>query len=234
MKPKNWFAAALLFVIFLNSCASLNQPPLSEEAALFQEIVQSGGQFTSNESNCGKILETESWCSVVLKVTQVTRQEWISLFPTTKFFLVKRMVGDQESSFQSNWLIAQQGSQRFTVKTFDGLLNANSIVITDMNREQIAKAFVLMSLPNYIENEISFSDWGKDDQRSIIRINYNYTLTSWTKIQGLKIRWSFIFYEGKFITAVANLPEYHVGKYIDVSSDILHPPSQESLEYWNR
>ena len=234
MKLKNWFIASLLLVILLSSCTSLSQPRSSEEAALFQEIVQSGGQFTSNESNCNKILEKEPWCSVVLMVTPVTHHEWINLFPTTKFFLVKRMVSDQNSRFQSNWLIAKQGSQRFTVEAFDSLLDASNIVVTDMNREEIAKAFVLMSLPNYIEDEISFSNWSKDDQRSIIRMNYNYTLTSWTKIQGLRISWLFIFYEGKFITAAANPPEYHVGEYIDVSSDILHPPSQESLEYWNR
>jgi hypothetical protein len=170
MKPKNYLLASLLLVV-LSSCTSLGQPPLSEEEALFQEIVQSGDQFTSNGCNCNKILETEPWCSVVLTVTRVTRPEWASLFSTTKFFLVKRNVSGQEAGFQSNWLIAKQGSQQFTVETFVSLLNANSAAITDTNREQIAKAFVLMSLPNYLENEVVFSNWGKDDRRSIVRIN---------------------------------------------------------------
>jgi hypothetical protein len=207
---------------------------LTEEEALFQEVIQSDGQFTSYGNNCGKILETEPWCSVVLTVTRVTRPEWTSLFPTTKFFLVKRNVLGQETGFQSNWLIAKQNERQFTTETFDQILITNGVVITDTNREEIAKAFVLMRLSNYVEDEISFSNWGKDDRRSIMRINYNYTLTSWTKIQGLKIRWSFIYYEGQLITAAADLPEYHVGDYIDVPFRVLPPPSQESLEYWNK
>jgi hypothetical protein len=230
---KNRLLASLI-VFLLSACTSLGQSSLSEEEALFQEIAQSGGQFTSNSSDCGKILRTESWCSVVLTVTQVTRPEWTSLFPTTNFFLVKRNVTDQEAGFQSNWLIAKQGSQRFTVETFGNLLDTNNVVSTDTVRDQIAKAFVLMSLPNYFDDEIRFSDWGKDDRRSIIRINYNYTITSWTKIQGLRFRWSFIFYEDKFIAAAANPPEYHVGEYIDVPFEILPLPSSNSLEYWNK
>jgi hypothetical protein len=234
MKPKCWLLTSLLLVVLLSSCTSLSQPPLSEEEALIQEILQSDGQFTADGRNCGKILETEPWCSVVLTVTNVTRPEWTSLFPATKFFLVKRNVLGQETGFQSNWLIAKQNKQQFTVETFDQTLTANGIVITDTNREEIAKAFVLMSLPNYLEDEIGFSSWGKDDRRSIIRVNYNYTLTSWTKIQGLRLRWLFIFYEDKFIAAAVDLPEYHVGEYIDVPSEILRPPSQESLEYWRK
>ncbi len=233
MKPRIWLLTSLLLFELLGSCTSLSQPPLSEEEALFQEVIQSDAQFTSNGNTCGKILETEPWCSVVLTVTRVTHPEWTSLFPTTKFFLVKRNVVGQETGFQSNWLIARQNEREFTVEMFDQILAANGIVITDTNREEIAKAFVLMRLPNYLESEISFSNWGKDDRRSIIRLNYNYTLTSWTKIQGLRFQWLFIFYEDKFITAGADLPEYHVGEYIDVPFRVLPPPSQESLEYWN-
>ncbi|MBP7689159.1 MAG: hypothetical protein KA765_14680, partial [Thermoflexales bacterium] len=92
---------------------------MSEEEALFQEILQSDAQFTSDGSNCGKILETEPWCSVVLTVTNVTRPEWTSLFPTTKFFLVKRNVLGRETGFQRNWLIAKQNERQFTAEAFD-------------------------------------------------------------------------------------------------------------------
>jgi hypothetical protein len=223
-----------LILLLLSSCTLLSQPTLSEDEVLFQEIARSGGQFTSDGSNCDEILKTESWCSVVLAVNQVTRPEWTSLFPNTTFFLVKRNVRDQEKGFQRNWLIAKQGDERFTIETFGSLLDANNIVSTDAVREQIVKAFVLMSLPDYMDDEIRFSNWGQTNQRSIIPINYNYTITVWTKIQGLRFRWSFIFYEDKFIAAAANPPEYHVGEYIDIPFDVLPIPSSNSFDYWNK
>jgi hypothetical protein len=204
---------------------------LSEEEALFQEVIHSDAQFTSNGDTCGKILETEPWCSVVLTVTRVTRPEWTSLFPTTKFFLVKRNVLGQETGFQSNWLIAKQEHQQFTVDTFDKLLTTDGITVTDQNRELIAKAFVSMKLADYLEAEITFSNCGGIDKPAAGGMRYNYGLRVWTAIQGLTIDWGFLYYKGELFRVGAYDLQKNSGNYIPVSFQKVPLPSWEDLTY---
>ena len=62
----------------------------------------------------------------------------------------------------------------------------------------MARAVVLMMLllPDYLWDEIRFSDAGEiDEQGSALYEQYNYSVTAWTKIQGLRIRWRLVFYE---------------------------------------
>ena len=229
MKAINWLLTSLLLIVLLSSCTSLSQPSLSEEEALFQEILQSNGQIASDGRNCSKILETEPWCSVVLTVTNVTRPEWTSLFPATKFFLVERNVLGQEAGFQSNWLIAKQNQQQFTVETFDQLLTTNGITITDTNREQVAKAVVLMSLPDYVEQDIVFSEWSKGDWPAGFGDRFSHSIRVWTRIQGLKMTYFFAFENGNLweVDRGINI-EPHVGNYANVPFERLRIPGFKS------
>jgi hypothetical protein len=206
------------------------QAASTEEEALFQEIVRDSPQATTNGSDCGKILETEPWCSVVLTVTRVTRPEWTGLFPTTKFFLVKRNRLGQETGVQRNWLIAKQNGQQFTAETFDQLLTTNGIAIADTNREKVIKAFVLMTLADYIEQDITFSDWTQGDWPAIFKRRFTHSITVWTKIQGLRMKWFFAFENNRLWLASPLLEiNYHIGDYIDVPFQILPLPG--STEY---
>lgn len=96
---------------------------------------------------------------------------------------MKRNVLGQESGFQQNLLIAEQTGQQYNADSFQHLLGANSVVITDTNRELVAKAFVLMTLADYIENQIVFSNWGSSDRPSILRLHYNYALSAWKRFK---------------------------------------------------
>ena len=215
----------IVLVLLVSACSSP-----TEEEALFQEIVRRGNQGTTNGSDCGKILETEPWCSVVLTVTQVTRPEWTDLFPATKFFLVKRNLIGQETGVQRNWLIAKQNEQQFIAETFDQLLTTNGIAIADANREKVIKAFVLMTLADYLEQDIIFSDWTQGDWPASLGRRFTYSITVWTKIQGLRMKWFFAFENNRLWLASPLLEiNYHIGDYIDVPFEIL--PLPRSTEY---
>ncbi len=60
---------------------------------------------------------------------------------------------------------------------------------------------------------------------------YNYAITVWTKIQGLRIEYLFVFDDGLF-GALGVVREYHTGEYIDVPFENLPLPSAGDLEYW--
>jgi hypothetical protein len=113
--------------------------PLTDEQRVMNDVLNSSPQFTTPSGDCGRILQSEPWCGVVQGVKQITRPEWKALFPQAKFFLVKRNVVGQESGFQQNLLVIEQAEQRYSAETFDSLLKANDIVITDTNRELVIK-----------------------------------------------------------------------------------------------
>ena len=210
-------------------------PTLTAEVLLAHELIRQGGQVVYSADECDKILQSGSSCSVIKSATRITRPEWKELFPRTNFFLVKTTLYGSESSRQSNWLIVEQDGQRYTAKTFDRLLETKGIIsITDENREPVARAFALMTIPDYLEEEVIFTKWEEGSWPSSIRLNYNYALTAWTKIQGLEIQWRFLFYEGLLIGANGHVPGHSIGDYIDVPFERLPVPSPDSLTYWRR
>jgi hypothetical protein len=83
-------------------------------------------------------------------VRQITRPEWVELFPQAKFFLAAAKSVGGETSTTHNLLVIEQNGQRYQAETFDSLLEANQIVITDQNRELVAKAFALITLKDYL------------------------------------------------------------------------------------
>jgi len=191
-------------------------PPMTqEEQRVLRDMLSSSPQFTSSPGDCSKILKTESWCSVIQDARQITRPEWVELFPQTKFFLVAAKSVGGETSTTHNLLAIEQNGQRYQAETFDSLLEVNQIVITDQNRELVAKAFALITLKDYLEEQIDFTDWqaGKWEGRH----TFDHYLKAWTKIQGIEFWWWFTF-EGsqlKFVTR-DGISDYHIGNYIDV------------------
>lgn len=172
----------------------------------------------------------------------ITRPEWDQLLPDTNFYLVGLEDSDtHELHDDLNYrrrLVAWYGGQYYTAKTFDELLVANSIIeIADENCELVAKAFVLMSreMADYLEEDIAFYDWQESDRPVGGRYKYNYEITAWTKIQGLRFKWWFLFQDGRLRLAEGIFKEAGVGDYIDVSEEILPFPSvslSEIYSFW--
>jgi hypothetical protein len=129
-------------------------------------------------------------------------------------------------------LVVEYVGQRFSRDEFNLLLGYNGVVPGEGNFELVAKAFVLISLPDYLEEEIVFSDWQEGSWPSRIRRPYNYSITSWTRIQGIRIQWYFLFDEEGLHGAGAGAIEHNVGDYIDVPFEELSPPYYTELEYW--
>jgi len=215
-------------------------PALTEAQLLARELIQPGGQVVYSKGGCDAVLETEPWCVVIDSATRITRPEWEELFPQTDFFLVKAQYWPQlgHGGQQGNWLIVERDGQRYTVETFDKLLEANGITtIPDEKRELVTKAFVLMTLGDYLEEEVVFSDWGPvdDGPRAVAELQFNYAITVWTKIQGLEIRWWFLFMEEDLRAARGWISEYGVGDYIDIPQEELPYPSlAETYLFWER
>ncbi len=214
-------------------------PTLTAGELLARELIQPRGQVTYSTDECSKILETEPWCTVIKSAAPITRPEWEELLPQTEFFLVKTYLvsgGEpEEGGGPRNWLIIEHDGQRYTADTFDRLLKANGVItITNENRELVAKAFALMTIPDYLEEEIVFTEWEKGDWPASFGERYNYRLTAWTRILGLRPRWNFIFRDGRLREADGGVLEYQVGDYIDVPN--LMPPSRDAFLYsdWGR
>ncbi len=212
-------------------------PTLTKEEEIVIEMQHINPHNVSSPDECGEISEAGFECSVPQSAERITRPEWEELFPQTEFFLVKydSYIGDH-GPLQRNWLVVEQNGQRYSVKTFDHLLEVNDITITDENRELVAKAVALMMLPDYLEEDVQFSDWSEADRHAILDWHYNYTLVAWTKIQGLKIQWWFMFENNHLRLSDGGVRERQVGNYIDVPFTKLSPPSSSNpfLYSWER
>ncbi|MCP4544265.1 MAG: hypothetical protein GY832_44700 [Chloroflexi bacterium] len=193
-------------------------PALRAEELLARELIQPRGQVTFSDDECSRILETESSCSVIKSAAPIIRPEWEELFPQTNFFLVKTNLHSyDEFAGQPKWLIVEYDGQHYTSETFDRLLKANGVTITDENRELVAKAFALMTIPDYLEEEVIFTEWEVGEWDSGLFMYTNY-LKAWTKIQGLEILWWFAFNDNRLKAATRfRVVESHIGDYIDVS-----------------
>ena len=121
---------------------------------------------------------------------QLLRPEWDQLFTQTEFYLEKYDLYGGEIVQKSGLLIVEQDGQRYDPKTYDLLLDTNGIVVTDENRELVAKAWALMTIPNFLENEVVFTEWQAVEMPNALH-NFNYSLNGWAKTKGLKAKWCF-------------------------------------------
>ncbi len=205
-------------------------PTLTAEELLARELIKPRGQVTFSADECSGILKAEPWCSVIKSAKPITRPEWEELFPQTDFFSVRVDVYGGETSRYRNWLIVEQDGQRYTADTFDRLLAANGIIeITDENRELVAKAFALMTIGDYLEADVVFTDWMEVEGWVGRTGPLDYGLIAWTEIQGLKITWGLRFQDDQLREVErAGVSEYQIGDYIDIPLYTLPlPPHSE-------
>ncbi len=205
-------------------------PTLTREEEIVVEMQHHSSQSAASPDECSDILKTEPWCSVTESAKRITRLEWEELLAQTEFFLVKGyLYGEGSGGGPRNLLIVEHDGQRYTAETFDRLLKANGVItITDENRELVAKAFALMTIPDYLEEDVVFTEWEVGEWESGRYIYTNY-LKAWTKIQGLEIWWWFEFQDNQLKTVTKlGVGEYHIGDYIDVPFfDLPLPPSKD-------
>jgi hypothetical protein len=133
-------------------------------------------------------------CMYQSSIQSVIRPEWEQLFPEVEFYFIRLDAyhpEDDHGSFSSrNKLVARQNDQQFEATSFDKLLAANNISITDENHELVAQAFALMTLDELINEEVTFTLWEPIDIQNGNR-HYIASLQAWTKLGGLEIEWSF-------------------------------------------
>jgi hypothetical protein len=201
-------------------------PTLRPEVELARELIEPGGVITYSADACNEIFETASGCHVIKSAAPITRPEWEKLFPKTDFYLVKYdeylNTYPPRSSEYRRYLIIEQDNQRYSPDSFDCLLKVNDIItITDENHEPVAKAFALMTIPDYIGEEVVFTEWRELEESGYL---FHY-LEAWTELQGLELRWWFRFENRHLKVAVGpETLEESVGDYIYVNPDELPPP----------
>jgi hypothetical protein len=204
-----------------------------EEQAFVEERQHFGSQSASSPDECSEILKTEPWCAVTTYAKYITRPEWEALFPEARFLLERYDLHGGRHVQRKTLLFIEQGGQRYRPDDFKRLMAMNGVVVTEENRELVARALVLTRLSDHLWAEIRFSDAGETDKRGTARFQqYNYTITSWSQIQGIKVRWYFAFYGGNSLYASGAVIERCSGEYIDVPDEELFlTNSDPDLEY---
>jgi hypothetical protein len=212
-------------------------PPTSSHTLLEQPLPSTAGpvaaelasidaemraKFGSVDPNCATDTPSASPvnCTQYLWTKFITSTVWANLFSNTHFYLLaSRRVMNYESNRsgyqQSYRVIAQEGPQRYMVDTFDQLLHANNIIPSDDNRQAIAQAFVLMSLADYLENQIIVMSWEEGSWSSSLKLPYNYALTVWTKMRGRQFKFLYLFYENHFVMTNGYMAKDQTGDYLD-------------------
>lgn len=177
--------------------------------------------YMSNANDCREAIQNGKMerCVVLNFVQNISKEPWEQLFPDTDFFLASFHAYSNPDSDISDrsWtdLVAWQNDRYYRAENFDGLLSMDNISVNDENRELIAKAFALMTLPSeYLQHEIVFTNWEAVDIQGVF--HYNYTLQAWTKLGGVEVTWGFVFNE-EHLQAVSGglVQNENVGDYID-------------------
>jgi hypothetical protein len=115
---------------------------------------------------------------------------------------------------QRNVVMAQQDGSRYSIESFDQLLDANGVEIAEDNREQVARAFALMALANHLQDDVTFTDWQAGEWPARFDLGYQYRLTAWTKIQGYQVDFFFGFMDYGLMVAWGT-SGYEVGEYVE-------------------
>jgi hypothetical protein len=191
------------------------------------------GMVTSGDA-CDQLLK-QGTCEIFQGVSPLLRPEWQQLLPHTDFFLLKSTSvskpGDVDLLVTPvGAVLAQQDGRIYRVNDFPQLLDANGIVISDQNRELVMKAFALMTLGAYLEDDVHFNDPEAIDLTSGLS-HYTYRLKIWTKLQGVELAYLFEFYNSRLGDIRGGLIEPHTGDYHEVPIEQLPLLTQNDISY---
>jgi hypothetical protein len=201
--------------------------------------VEMRGKYGSVHPDCSSCipLPTGANCTKYLWTKPISRTEWLELFPDTNFYLIglqriENPEDNREGYRQDNFVIAQQDDKRYTVDSYDKLLAANGMAITDERREQIARSFALMTLANYLEKEIVFQSWEEGSWPAAFDLRYNYKLKLWTEIQGFTVDYLFWFEQDRLLMVRWDTTQTNSGDYIEEPVGVFSPLAG-SLSYFS-
>jgi hypothetical protein len=204
-------------------------PTLTEDQMIVAAV---GARFRSNfyssRADCVQAVDdgTTKQCVFPTGMERIAKPEWEQLFPDTVFYLVdisgrrsteELLAHESQNSGPRRHLVAWHNGQAYRSQTFDRLLEANAVTVTDANRELVARSFALMSIPNYLSGDVRFLEWG-DVVPGTYRHRYTHYLKAWTEIWGCEVLWWFVFTDqGMSIASLGggpcNVSEY--GDYIE-------------------
>jgi hypothetical protein len=189
---------------------STSAPADSETAQLTARLQRERG-YVSNSDACAAVWQRDAACSILASLKPITRPEWQELFPHAKFYILG--INTLAKNYQQGTdfygitdrrsIIAEQDGQLYNDATFDQLLKANQVDISDDRREIVAHAFALLTLGYYIESEIVLSD-------GVARIvdtgfhHSNYQITTWTRLRGRQVFYAFLFEAGQIRSVQIN------------------------------
>ncbi len=188
--------------LFSSSTPAPSPTPLPFPASVLQK---QWGLATSVDE-CNRILQTAPTCRVYAGSTRLQQPAWQQLFPKVDFYLIQtgqfwqgyERMTDGGGTKSNPVVVATQDGEIYTAETFHRLLQANGITIAEENREAVAQAFALMTLPYYVETGIVFSDAATGDFTNLVYDpRYNYRLVAFTRLQGKRIEYYFAFDSGK-------------------------------------
>lgn len=184
---------------------------LSDSEKIEAEIELNTGE-PDPECNTSESFLAEN-CSEYLSTELVTREEWETLFPEAKFYLVEIRViengeTNKEGFFQNNFVFIQQGQKKYKDKSFNTLLYDNQILISNENLELVLKAFAWITAANYLKNEVHFSAIEKVNfTTQQARHPYNYHLSAVVESnESTELHWYFVIHDNQLQIATYQSP----------------------------
>jgi hypothetical protein len=212
-------------------------PTEGEKAA--EAVGQEYIAYRPREAECDELVDggrSES-CVWPKDIWPITRPEWEQLLSDTTFYLIGMAGRNQEPMYDHGYyleLAAWYEGTYHGAEAFDRLLAANGITaITDENCELVAQAFALMTIPDYLGEEIVFTEWESiQGEPGKYKHDYDHCLRAWTKLQGLEVGWCFVFGEGRLKIATGPVGIQHdIGDYVEVNPDQLSLPAQKDYRF---
>jgi hypothetical protein len=207
MKTK---ALAIILVVILGAALYLWSLPDREKIEI--ETTPNTGK-PDPECNTSQSFLAEN-CSEYLSMDIVTREEWATLFPEARFYLVEtRTVENFETNkngfVQNNFIIIKHGQREYKAENFAALLHDNQTLISRENLELVLRAFAWITAANYLKQDVHFSALEEVSfTKGEARHPYNYHLSAVVESDGHEeLHWYFVVQDNKLQIATYQSPD---------------------------
>ncbi len=208
--------------------------------------VHYAGDFRFSHMDCVQAVDNQGLfeCVFPAGMEVITRPEWEELFPEALFYEVQLGLWrspyelpahqEQDGGFRHH-IVAWQTGEAYPIEHFARLLERNGVLVTDENRESIARALALMSIPNHLNGEVRFLEWGP--WLKTYDENFTHSLYAWTEIWGCSSTWLFEFSEHALLEAKLREVTCHVeehGDYLEDESFVEWGCEGDITHFWPR
>lgn len=215
MKPKAVYTLTptgliLLTMGLLIGCRSQSEPtvPLTPtavatEAEMAAEAIgRTYNAYRPTIGECTKSVDRGDLdsCVAPTSIELITQPEWEELLPGTNVYHIRLDGRNREYGRSYGYeIVAWHEGRAYTAKSFHRLLEVYDITtVNDENRELVVKALVLLTLPDYFDEneEITLSDLRAGDNLGWTlgpEFEFNYALTVRAEFRGLTLSYRFLF-----------------------------------------